>query len=274
MRVAFISHCQAIDAHLINAVAEHHELVGVLKPGPRLPRQKRRKLTLKKVARKVQSYWYSSYYAKMDVALNQVFFGSAEAEFALPPVDVPRAELQLETGLELMRSWAPDVIVVSGAPILKPVLYEIAPIAVNVHLGLAPDYRGEHTLFMPLLRGDYDRIGATLHRLDAGIDTGAVLARIYPELSPDDDETSLVIKSVQMMARTLNDFLEDLDAGRANKLSGAFPTVRETGGGATPPGGFNIKYADRSVLDDARFRVRRAMGNRPKPRPARVERFY
>ena len=274
MRVAFISHCHAIDAYLINAVAEHHELVGVLRPGPRLGKKKRRKLTLKKVARKVQSYWYSSYYAKMDVALNHVLFESADASFAVEPVDVPRKELHASTGLELMKSWSPDVIVVSGAPILKPSLYELAPNAVNVHLGLAPDYRGEHTLFMPLLRGDYDRIGATLHRLDVGVDTGAVLARIYPELESDDDETSLVIKSVRMMARTLNDFLEDLAGGRADNHSGGFPTVRETGAFATPPGGFNIKYADRSVVDDARFRVRRVMGNRPKPRPARVERFY
>lgn len=177
-------------------------------------------------------------------------------------------------GVGVMAQWAPDVIAVSGAPILKPVLYGIAPVTVNVHLRMAPDYRGEHTLFMPLLRGDYDRIGATLHRLDAGIDTGPVLARVFPELEPDDDETSLVVKTVRMVARALNDFIDDLEGGRATQHSGGHPVVQETGAFGTPPGGFNIKYADRSIAHDARFRLGRALGKRPKARPARVERFY
>lgn len=276
MRIAFISHCHAIDAYMINAVAKRHDVVGVLLPGPRLAKKnrKRSKLTITKIARKLQSGFYSNYYAKMDVALNHLLFEGKGPSYPVEPTPVPRKELHSSVGVGLMKAWKPDLIVVSGAPILKPVLYEVAPIAVNIHLGLAPDYRGEHTLFMPLLRGDYDRIGATLHRLDAGVDTGPVLARVYPELEPDDDETSLVIKSVKMMSRALTDFIKDVNGGRANQHSGGFPAVQETGTFATPPGGFNIKYRDRSIADDAAFRVRRAMGNRPEPRPGRVELFY
>jgi methionyl-tRNA formyltransferase len=46
---------------------------------------------------------------------------------------------------------------------------------VNVHHGAVPDYRGGPPVFWELVDGR-DRVGFTVHRIDAGIDTGPVLA--------------------------------------------------------------------------------------------------
>jgi methionyl-tRNA formyltransferase len=46
---------------------------------------------------------------------------------------------------------------------------------VNVHHGAVPDYRGGPPVFWELADGR-ESVGFTVHRIDAGIDTGAVLA--------------------------------------------------------------------------------------------------
>jgi hypothetical protein len=46
---------------------------------------------------------------------------------------------------------------------------------INVHHGAVPDYRGGPPVFWELADGR-DRVGFTVHRIDAGIDTGPVLA--------------------------------------------------------------------------------------------------
>ena len=46
---------------------------------------------------------------------------------------------------------------------------------INVHHGAVPDYRGGPPVFWELLDGR-DTVGFTIHRVDAGIDTGPVLA--------------------------------------------------------------------------------------------------
>jgi methionyl-tRNA formyltransferase len=46
---------------------------------------------------------------------------------------------------------------------------------INVHHGSVPDYRGGPPVFWELADGQ-ERVGFTVHRIDAGIDTGPVLA--------------------------------------------------------------------------------------------------
>jgi methionyl-tRNA formyltransferase len=43
-----------------------------------------------------------------------------------------------------------------------------------MHPGVCPEYRNAHGCFWAISRGDFDRVGMTLLRVDQGIDTGAV----------------------------------------------------------------------------------------------------
>ncbi|UUO09189.1 formyl transferase [Blastopirellula sp. J2-11] len=109
-----------------------------------------------------------------------------------------------EANVALLQDLQPDVIITSGCPILKPEIFGLARLAtINIHWGIAPTYRGENTFFWPLYFGDYEQVGVTIHRIDAGIDTGPILAHGFIEVTSEDDEDTLTVKAAQVAARLL-----------------------------------------------------------------------
>ena len=77
----------------------------------------------------------------------------------------------------LMAAARPDVVLVFGTGILRePLLSAFDGRIINIHLGLSPYYRGAGTNFWPLVNREPEYVGATIHYLDAGIDTGPMLA--------------------------------------------------------------------------------------------------
>ena len=71
----------------------------------------------------------------------------------------------------------PDLIVVHGTTIIKEETLSILdnrPI-INFHVGITPKYRGLHGGYWALYNGDEANFGSTVHFLDKGIDTGAVI---------------------------------------------------------------------------------------------------
>ena len=80
----------------------------------------------------------------------------------------------------------------------------------NLHLGLSPYYRGVGTNFWPLYDGLPEYVGATVHRLDVGIDTGPILFHVRPEPAADDDAHSMGNKTIAKATRALCTQLEHL----------------------------------------------------------------
>jgi methionyl-tRNA formyltransferase len=59
--------------------------------------------------------------------------------------------------------------------ILKPAIFSIARAGTfALHPGICPEYRNAHGCFWALANRDLDRVGMTLLRIDAGVDTGPV----------------------------------------------------------------------------------------------------
>lgn len=94
--------------------------------------------------------------------------------------------------LESVRALQPDVMLVWSYPmLLPPELTAIAPRgAFNVHSGKLPEYRGGHVMMWALINGEHET-AATLHRIDAGIDTGPVVADERFPITAEDDIASL-----------------------------------------------------------------------------------
>ncbi len=84
---------------------------------------------------------------------------------------------------DAFRTIQPDVIIQAGAGILKENVFSLAKVAtINVHHGLAPEVRGVHSTFWCMLYGVRNLIGVTCHLVDAGLDTGAIIAkRVLPQ---------------------------------------------------------------------------------------------
>jgi phosphoribosylglycinamide formyltransferase-1 len=89
--------------------------------------------------------------------------------------------------LELLAEAKPDLVVVHGTRIIaERVLREIAVPVINVHAGITPRYRGVHGGYWAFVDGRPELAGTTVHLVDAGIDTGAILGQATFERSPDD----------------------------------------------------------------------------------------
>ena len=94
--------------------------------------------------------------------------------------------------LETVQSLQPDLMLVWSYPmLLPPELTGLAAMgAFNIHSGKLPEYRGGHVMMWALINGETES-AATLHRIDAGIDTGPVVAEERFAIEWDDDIASL-----------------------------------------------------------------------------------
>jgi hypothetical protein len=70
---------------------------------------------------------------------------------------------------------APDIAIARCKVILKPAIFQIPRVGTFVmHPGICPEYRNAHGCFWALATRDLDRVGMTLLKVDAGIDTGPI----------------------------------------------------------------------------------------------------
>ena len=84
---------------------------------------------------------------------------------------------------DVLRQVNPDVVIVMGTSIIRHLPPQPA---INIHGGFLPYYRGNNCIFFAMLNGDFDHVGSTLHFVDNGIDTGAVIEVVAPPVSPID----------------------------------------------------------------------------------------
>lgn len=91
----------------------------------------------------------------------------------------------------LLEKAKPDVIVLAGAPIIKPnILNKAERHVINVHRSLLPKYAGLDAIFWALYHGE-DKIGATVHTVSEKIDAGKIILQKKKKVLPDDDLDSL-----------------------------------------------------------------------------------
>lgn len=74
--------------------------------------------------------------------------------------------------------FAPDWIILAGAPVLRPSLYGLARAgALNRHLGLLPAYRGSDCPIWALAGGALDDVGFSVHFVTERVDAGDLVVR-------------------------------------------------------------------------------------------------
>ena len=78
--------------------------------------------------------------------------------------------------LELIQTLDPQLVVVNGTRIISErILLATAATFIDMHAGITPAYRGVHGAYWALVNGDAEHCGVTVHLVDAGIDTGAII---------------------------------------------------------------------------------------------------
>ena len=151
------------------------------------------------------------------------YAGGREAKFffdAAPPVLI-RKDLLVEVPhvndpdvAALADRLQPDVIAVFGTSLIRGALLGRGRLGMfNLHGGLSPRYRGADCTFWALYNGEPDQVGCTLHRIDAGIDTGTLIAHVRPEVLESDDELTLFWRGIRDSAEVYVEMLERLERG-------------------------------------------------------------
>ena len=83
---------------------------------------------------------------------------------------------------DLNHSLRSDVYVVFGSSFIKGWLidYLIDNKALNIHMGLSPYYRGSSCNFWALFDSNPNYVGATIHFLSKGLDSGPIIFHSVP----------------------------------------------------------------------------------------------
>lgn len=105
-------------------------------------------------------------------------------ENGLDDTPIPEARLQQvpsvnsPEAMAALRAISPKIVVVNGTRIIaRKVLESVPAIFINTHAGITPKYRGAHGAYWALANRDPERCGVTVHVVDPGIDTGAIVAQ-------------------------------------------------------------------------------------------------
>jgi methionyl-tRNA formyltransferase len=99
---------------------------------------------------------------------------------------------------------------------LPPAVLEVAP-AYNVHGSLLPRYRGRAPVNWAVLHGETET-GATLHRMTAKPDAGAIVAQEAVAIGPDETAHEVFGKVTQAAVRVLRGVLPALLDGSAPEM--------------------------------------------------------
>lgn len=264
-RVVVLARPSAANKYLFDAVADSCRLLMVLTDAPGQQRRGRpngRTSPPGELVRRARGATLRWLDGRMDRRVRGALPEPQTAVFA----DVRRLtarELNGEPGVTLLRDLAPDLLILSGAPLLKPAVYGIPRLGtVNLHWGIAPEYRGQESIFTALRRRDYGAIGMTVHYVDDGVDSGPVLAQGRPALEPGDTLATLWAKTARVGATMLADLLL---AFRHEAVTGT----------RRPGAGVNVRGRDRRVWHHVRHGIDRAVLRRHPPHsPGGIVRYW
>jgi len=126
--------------------------------------------------------------------------------------------------VQALREHKVDFVLARCKSLLKPEVIAAAPRGIFVlHPGICPEYRNAHGGFWALTRRDLDRVGTTLLRIDAGVDTGPVFG-YYSAPFDEARESHLVIQD-----RTLFANLDEIADAMRGAVTGTRAPVDTSG---------------------------------------------
>lgn len=112
----------------------------------------------------------------------------------------------------------------------------------NIHFSKLPAYKGVYTSAWPILAGE-SQSGVTLHKIDAGIDTGDIIAQAEFDLLPQETARTLYFKYMEVASSLLGENMDLL-------LSGDLKSLPQPATGSTYYGRSSIDYGNLQIRVD------------------------
>ncbi|HEY2850580.1 MAG TPA: glycosyltransferase [Gemmatimonadaceae bacterium] len=156
---------------------------------------------------------------------------------AAPSIEVRRLrtlDMHHPYVLESVQDWEPDLAISIGAPILRAELFELPRLGtLNLHLGKVPEFRGAPPGFWELWYGAQE-IGATVHWIDAGLDTGAIMESACAPIYERDTLGRVEARAAELGRALLASAVDRVAAGdvrgvpqRSGGNTNRMPTLRQ-----------------------------------------------
>src|SRR3954452_22896126 len=119
---------------------------------------------------------------------------------------------------EQLRSLQADLMVVVGnGQIIPQSIIDLPPLGIlNVHASLLPKYRGAAPIQWAIANGE-TTTGVTIMQIDAGLDTGDMLAKVSTPVYAVETAPELSVRLAAMGAQLLVDTIEEIRRGAAKR---------------------------------------------------------
>lgn len=117
-------------------------------------------------------------------------------------------KIRLPEPMSVLQGWAPDLIVVAAfGQILRQTVLDLPKHGcINVHASLLPRWRGAAPIQAAIAAGD-EQSGVTIMKMDAGVDTGAMLSQRAITIEPKETAETLSTRLSQLGADLLKETL-------------------------------------------------------------------
>lgn len=116
--------------------------------------------------------------------------------------------------IEEVRKIHPDLILIYGTGILKQKTIDVLGTDIyNIHSSILPYYRNVHSDFWAYLNHDYDKIGISIFKVNAGIDTGEIAFQKVNPLPKGSLLSKYKAENLRLIAETIPHFIESYMRG-------------------------------------------------------------
>jgi hypothetical protein len=133
--------------------------------------------------------------ALQEEALDRVF-GDRWKQIEKMPPSIEIADRDWSYAAEVLKKDPPDILLVFGNSLLPDTVTQHAKLmAINIHTGLSPHYRGRGCTEFAIINEDFENIGVTVHIVRKQIDGGEILQQARPDIVSGDTEFSIELKN-------------------------------------------------------------------------------
>jgi methionyl-tRNA formyltransferase len=223
LRIVILTSKLPEDIWLVNKITEVSQIEGVVLPTGKRYREYGMAYILKKRIRQLSILTLANQallilYRKVvesrrdKRAVKEIFASKPTDHIEKNDIDIIEVEdINSDEVRDFILSKSPQLVVVSGAPLLKKRIIKAAEgRIINLHPGLAPQYRGRYGSFWPIYNEEPELVGVTVHFVDEGIDTGAILLQEQVDYDPHDTMKIITYKQhrtgADLLVKCLSDY--------------------------------------------------------------------
>ncbi len=216
---------------IVNALADRFGPVSVILEAP----ESKRELLLRRMRRQGVVSAAGQLATMVFIRLGKRFFAGHAARLireedlrtqpATDQVIIPVPSANSAECLQAIAGLRPGVVLLAGCRLLsKETLSAISCPVLNYHAGITPKYRGMNGGYWALASSDAENFGTTVHLVDAGVDTGAVLRQARGAPRPGDTIATYALRLAAFSRTLCCEAVGDVLAGKTDTFDPGLPS--------------------------------------------------